>query len=74
MEKINQHQLTIDKKRCTGKHLCHACEQIAPGLVDYCTQYGKILIGPWALQEHSKKIFQLAVACQDRAIMVSPVN
>ena len=68
------HELTIDKKRCYGKNLCHACEQITPGLVDYCAEHGKILIGPWALREKSSTISRLAVACKPRAIMVRPVE
>lgn len=67
------HHLTIDQSRCPGKHLCHACEIIAPGLVDYCAQYGKVLIGPWALRDKSEVISKLAVACDARAIMVRPV-
>jgi len=74
IKKILPHQLTIDPDSCPGKKICHACELIAPGLVDYCTRHGKILIGPWALREKSKIISQLAVACKPRAIMVKPVE
>ena len=69
-----QHELTIDQTRCHGKEICHACEQIAPGILAYIQKNKKILISPWALRENSRKISQLAVACRQRAIMLKPIG
>jgi hypothetical protein len=68
------HQLTIDKKRCPGVGICKECEMIIPGLVDYCSLNGRVLIGDWAIRENSGTISQLVVACKKRAIMVKPVD
>lgn len=68
------HQLTIDQKHCRGTTLCHACEAIQPGLVEYCAINGRLLISHPNTAEHSSVLSRLAQVCPDRAIMIRPVD
>jgi ferredoxin len=66
------HKLTIDRNRCRGLSLCHACSAIQPGLVESCQDNGEIVIMPWANRDCSEVISALIACCPDRAIRVSP--
>ena len=68
------HQLTIDPKCCRGIALCHACEAIKPGLVDYCTKHGRLLISFANTARYSSMLSRLAQVCPDRAIMIKPME
>lgn len=56
------HQLTIDQSRCHGLDNCRTCERIMPGLVDHCRDHGRLLLGEWALGDHSEKLSAVIVA------------
>lgn len=71
---MTMHQLTIDRSRCRGLHLCHQCEAIKPGLVKYCEQYGRLLISHPSTGRHSSTISRLIVECPDRAITMEPIE
>jgi hypothetical protein len=68
------HQLTIAQKNCHGLVNCRACEIVAPGLVNHCANYGRLILGDWAMQDYSAKISALVTACPARAIMIKPIN
>jgi len=68
------HHLTIDANRCRGVHLCHQCEAMHPGLVEWCETYGRVDINEWASRDHSQDISRLIVACPERAITVQPAK
>ena len=68
------HQLTVDRKRCRGIHLCHPCEVLQPGLVHACERQGHITIQEWAAREQGQDLSALIVACPERAIMIQPVD
>lgn len=68
------HQLTVDRNRCRGVHLCHQCEVLQPGLVQACERQGRIIIQEWAAREQGQDISALARCCPDRAIMIQSVE
>lgn len=68
------HQLTIDQKACRGVSLCHGCEAITPGLVEFCSVNGRLLISAENTAIHSSTISRLVAACPVRAIFIKSIG
>lgn len=71
---MTMHQLTIDAHACRGLHLCHACEAIKPGIIDYCTKHGRLLISFANTAQQQPIISRLIAVCPDQAIVIKPLT
>ena len=67
------HQLTISD-RCRGMALCHACEAVAPGIVNHCQRHGRVLLSGPSTGAHGDTISRLLQACPERAIHLKPLE
>lgn len=67
-------QIAIDQNRCRGLHCCHECELLLPGLVQYCSHHGRVLVSWESTGSHGDTISRLIAACPDRAIVIKPLE